>query len=145
MPEVAIRATTNASAFCFVFARFGAGAAAGRFSAARTGSTKTTAAQETCLLSRKLTSVIEQERALAAGLKPRVPRVGLIRCQKPKNGAQLVPISRPEIHAFQTRASLRGLANIGHGTKGFKDPDLKADMSTLSKAKHLQSFFLIVQ
>ena len=110
------------------------------FSSARTGSTKTTAAQETCLLSRKLTSVIEQERALAAGLKPRVPRVGLIRCQKPKNGAQLVPISRPEIHAFQTRASLRGLANIGHGTKGFKDPDLKADMSTLSKAKHLQSF-----
>ena len=39
MPEVAIRATTNASALCFDFARFGAGAAAGRFSAARSGST----------------------------------------------------------------------------------------------------------
>jgi hypothetical protein len=51
-----------------------------------------------------------------------------------------MPISRSEIQAFDTRASIHGLTNLGHGTKGFKDPDLVPDSPTLSTAKRWQSF-----
>jgi serine/threonine protein kinase len=103
------------------------------------GSAKQTTQQETCLFNRKLTSVIEQERAAAVGRKPCLQR-GLLQCPKRKQGAKLMPISRSEIQAFDTRASIHGLTNLGHGTKGFKDPDLVPDSPTLSTAKRWQSF-----
>ncbi len=83
--------------------------------------------------------MIEQEHAAAAGWKPRFQR-GLLQSPKPRNGALVVPIPRAENHVFQIRASIHRLANLGHGTKGFKDPDLIHERpKALSKVKELES------
>ena len=77
-----------------------------------------------CLLTRKCTTLLEQDHAAATGRQRRLKK-GMLQGRRPKRDGRFVPITRADFRAFWQKLT-HGLADLRGGARDFQDPRMTA-------------------